>query len=462
MFNKHFEIKLREELERINYPVRPWTYSSTNQFDVAIIGAGMAGLAAAFALKRLGISNIIIFDQSEAGLEGPWATCARMPILRSTKELVGPALDIPSLTFRAWYEAQFGPESWEALGKIPTLQWMDYLKWFRQVLQLPIENEKRLSEIIPKTNGLHLIINGELVTANKIILATGRSGFGGSFIPSFVNSLPETFYVHTNNAIDFKSLKGKKIGVVGGGASGFDAAAAALEQGASHVDILVRRPRLPHVNKAASITYPGFTEGYYWLSDEKRWSLLEACYKNGSPPPVEALERIKDRPNFSVKLGTRINEATWANDQIYIATSTEMLDYNFLILATGFAIDGGKQPELSTFFDQILLWKDRPAIETLVGPKWFYQSPYLGQNFQFLERNPGNAHFLKNIYCFNYAATLSHGLLSSDIPAIGVGAMRLARGIAGDFFSQDWEDYYHFLKKYQTAELSEDNYNFFI
>src|SRR5262249_47302079 len=80
--------------------------------DVAIVGAGMAGLAAAMALKRLGIGNIRLFDKSPEGLEGPWLTYARMEVLRSPPELVGPALGFPSLTFRAWFEAQFGLEAW--------------------------------------------------------------------------------------------------------------------------------------------------------------------------------------------------------------------------------------------------------------------------------------------------------------------------------------------------------------
>src|SRR5262245_60314412 len=46
--------------------------------DIAIIGAGMAGLAAALALKRLGVRNMRIFDRSPEGFEGPWATYARM------------------------------------------------------------------------------------------------------------------------------------------------------------------------------------------------------------------------------------------------------------------------------------------------------------------------------------------------------------------------------------------------
>lgn len=38
-----------------------------------------------------------------------WKRCAR-------KHFTGPALGLPSLTFRAWYEAHFGADAFAALG----------------------------------------------------------------------------------------------------------------------------------------------------------------------------------------------------------------------------------------------------------------------------------------------------------------------------------------------------------
>ena len=134
------EEQLMEELQFLEYPAKAWLPVKElpvkeDLLDVAIVGGGMAGLAAAFGLMREGISNIQIFDASPEGFEGPWATYARMRILRSHKSLVGPALDIPKLTFQAWYRAQYGKEGWQRLYKIPTLVWMDYLRWYRRVLK---------------------------------------------------------------------------------------------------------------------------------------------------------------------------------------------------------------------------------------------------------------------------------------------------------------------------------------
>ncbi len=459
--NEDINSFLTYELDSIHYPAPPWVTPSSNQYDVVIIGAGMAGLTAAAALKKLGIVNLQIFDQADKGREGPWVTSARMLTLRSSKELVGPALDISALTFRTWFERQFGKERWEELRKIPTTQWMDYLEWLREALQLPIQNNHLLTGIIPQEKGLILNINDKVVTTSKLVLATGRAGYGGSFLPAFIHTLPSDYYAHTNSYIDFKELKNKKVGIIGAGASGFDAAATALEHGAALVDILLRRPHLPSINKAASLNYAGFSEGYYHLSDEQRCISMLECYKNGIPPPVEALERVKDFSQFAVKRGIEIRTAKAVNHQVHLETRNGLLTYDFLILATGFEIDGRKQPELTSFFDTILLWKDRDVLKNIQHPGWFDQSPYLGGNFQFLEKTPGTAPFLKNVYCFNYAATLSHGLLSGDIPGISTGACRLARGIASDLFTENWQPYHHRLEAYQTPELMEDIFHFF-
>ena len=48
--------------------------------DVLVVGAGMCGQTAAFALQREGIRNLRVIDRESHGREGPWNTTARMPI----------------------------------------------------------------------------------------------------------------------------------------------------------------------------------------------------------------------------------------------------------------------------------------------------------------------------------------------------------------------------------------------
>ena len=142
--------RVARELELLTLPAAPWVperaVSGETLLDVAIIGAGMAGLAAAAAMRNIGL-KVVNYDRRPQGYEGPWATTARMETLRSPKTLTGPALGIPSLTFRAWFEAQFGSQAWDELDKIPRLMWMDYLRWFRAVLALDVRNQHDIAGI---------------------------------------------------------------------------------------------------------------------------------------------------------------------------------------------------------------------------------------------------------------------------------------------------------------------------
>ncbi|MCG0041217.1 FAD-dependent oxidoreductase, partial [Escherichia coli] len=76
-------------------------------------------------LLRERVANILVLDENRSGSEGPWETYARMITLRTPKNLTSIDLGMPSLTFQAWWEAQFGSEGWEALDKIPRGDWMN-------------------------------------------------------------------------------------------------------------------------------------------------------------------------------------------------------------------------------------------------------------------------------------------------------------------------------------------------
>ena len=58
--------------------------------DVVIIGGGMVGMLAWFALQSAGVERLRILDQSQPGHEGPWLNYARMQTLRSPKQLECP------------------------------------------------------------------------------------------------------------------------------------------------------------------------------------------------------------------------------------------------------------------------------------------------------------------------------------------------------------------------------------
>src|SRR5437762_949295 len=138
--------RAREELSQLNFPAPNWVPPQEGPdgqplLDVLVVGGGMCGQTATFALLREGIRNLRCVDRAPYGREGPWATFARMDTLRSPKHLTGPDLGIASLTYRAWHEAKFGTPHWEKLHKIDRVEWARYLMWVRETVGIPVENE---------------------------------------------------------------------------------------------------------------------------------------------------------------------------------------------------------------------------------------------------------------------------------------------------------------------------------
>lgn len=461
------EAQLRRDLSYLNYPAKNWVKPLTpsgedETFDVVTIGAGMVGLAVAVALRREGIQNTVCLDAAPMGQEGPWVTTARMRTLRSPKILLGPAMGIGSLTFRAWYIAQYGDAAWEALDKIPRVLWMDYLRWYREVLDLPVRNDVRVEAIRWEGDRFHLDTVGpdgaKVIGARRVALATGRDGLGGPSLPPEANNIDPTRRAHSNEDIDFEALAGKRIAVIGAGASAFDNAAVALASGAAEVRVLCRRPDIPRINKLTGIGSPGIVHGWYSLPDAWKWRLLHYNDTCQTPPPGTSIRRVTDFPNGHLHTGCSIQSMMESGDEVVIETPRGTYTCDFVIFGTGFQFDAKRRPELAAFADNILTWSDAFVPPPSEQDAALASAPYLGPIFEFRERRAGATPGIDRLHCMNYAATLSHSKLTGDIPAVTQGASRFAQGVATAFLAEDIDHHYERLLAFETPEVNGDEW----
>ena len=152
--------------------------------NVTIVGGGQTGCAIAFALRRAGVGRISVIDAAaDEARAGLWLNGARMNLLRTPKSLTGPEVGNPMFSFQAWYEARHGAEAYAAIDRILRTDWAEYLRWYRNFLQIPIRYGTRLCRIEPADRHfrLHLEVDGAAAveTTQKIVLATGFAGYGG-------------------------------------------------------------------------------------------------------------------------------------------------------------------------------------------------------------------------------------------------------------------------------------------
>ncbi len=411
---------LYADLEIVSYPGRSWDYSrDRNILEVAIIGAGQAGKSAAFGLRQQGIARVRMFDRRPAGAEGVWRSFARNALLRSPKKVTG-GLDwgIPNLSFRRWCEACYGEGYWQRIHYIPRPLWADYLDWYGKVLDLPVQNDTAIHDITWNETEQCFCLQAqhqgqlEQYKARFIIFATGMACAGGQNIPAQVkDNLPAHAYHHTMDAIDFARFAGKRVMIVGGGASAFDNALLLLKAGAYSVDLSIRRSHLPNLNRIRWSEWNGYHRHYIDLSDDMKWAYSLAELRLGQLPPAHTYHQAMNDARFTLHTNMPIQSLDYHDNKIVgvygSAENSRILHHDAMVCGTGFVTDIGQQPELRSLSPHIARWCDSFTPPAGDEHAEMAQYPYLGKSLEFLPTAPEYSYLQRCYYLSCGAALLS-------------------------------------------------------
>jgi cation diffusion facilitator CzcD-associated flavoprotein CzcO len=410
--------------------------------NVVVVGGGQSGIAIAYGLKRRGIGKVEVIDRAAPGQTGIWRSIARMEQLRTGKTLIGLEQDNPTLGFRAWFETLNGADAFDALDRIPRLAWADYVDWFQQVTETNVRYRTRLIEIEPQGDLLRLHLESEGVrreeTTRKLVLANGYAGSGGPNLPGFVRTLPGEYWSHTSDNIDFASMRGRVVGIVGAGSSAFDAAGVALEAGAAEVHMFNRRPYVgyPGGSQASGPSDRGHAnarEMAFELPDVVRWRNYLRGDRSVATAPTDSIGRAVRHDNFRVHLESSLADVRVDAGQVAANVAGQPWRLDHLIAGTGYRIDIATQTELSGIHESIARWADRYEPEPGEDNAGGAIHPYLGAGFEFLPRGSTGGEYLRNIHCFNLSARLSFGMSIGDVPSC-VDHPRLIAAIARDLY----------------------------
>lgn len=460
--------RVHREIELLDYPRRDWmplrhAPDGAPIYDVIIVGAGQGGLAAAFGLMRERIRKLLIIDENPLGRAGPWLNFARMHTLRTPKHVLGPDLGVPSLTPRAWFEAQHGEGSWGGLGLLPKEAWARYLSWYRETLALPVRPDTRVGALRYRDDVRAFEVPcqalgpqgvSQTLLARRVVLATGIEGSGEWTVPAMITDvLPKSCYAHTRWDIDFDALRGKRVAVLGAGASAFDNASAALERGAGEVRLFFRRQQLVNVNAYRWAEFAGFLGHHGDLPDADRYRFISQIVGMGQLPPTDTYHRATRLPNFHLQPGAGWRSVERRGEAIMLHTEAGDFETDFIIAATGFITDLGKRPELAQLHSHIALWKDRYTPPAQARNSELDRHPYLGASFQFTEREPGAAPYLAHLYNYTFGCLLSLGFGGASISGMKYSIQRLVRGIAGSLFCEDREQHLASLCAFDEREF---------
>jgi cation diffusion facilitator CzcD-associated flavoprotein CzcO len=460
--------RVRHELELLEYPRREWlptrrTAGGQPVYDVLIVGGGQGGLAAAFGLMRERVANLLVVDENPLDRAGPWLNFARMHTLRTPKHVIGPDLGVPSLTPRAWYEAQHGEGSWETLGLIPKDAWAAYLSWYRRTLAIPVRADTRVGALewdetegawrVPCSSTLPGGAPEEVAYARRVVLATGIEGSGQWHVPAMIRALPANLYAHTRANIDFDALRGKRVAVLGAGASSFDNASTALEHGASEVRLFFRRAELVKVNSYRWAEFVGFLRHFGDLGDDDKWRFILQILRMGQLPPADTYRRATQNPGFHLHPGTGWSSLEARGDTVRITTDHGLVECDFVIAGTGFVTDLSVRPELRHIEKHIARWADRYTPPEDERHEDLLRHPYLGPGFEFTERTPGHAPYLGNLHNYTFGGLLSLGFGGASISGMKYSIPRLVSGLTRSLFLEDRAAHYESLCRFGEREF---------
>jgi cation diffusion facilitator CzcD-associated flavoprotein CzcO len=459
------EADIARDLELTAHPRAPWLQPKTSGgrpvLDCLIVGGGQCGVAVAFALKRDKVDNILVLDRAPEGREGPWVTYARMHNLRSWKDQTGPDLRIPSLTYQAWHEAQFGAAHFADMRWIPKEYWNDYLLWFRRVTGIPVRNGVAAGRIAPARTDdglpcLSVETSAGTMLARKVVLATGQDGFGEWWMPDFVQALPRHLRAHAAEEIDFAALRGKVVAVLGAGASAFDNAAVALEAGAKEVHLFCRRAEPMVIQPYRWLTFAGFIRHLHEMPDEWRWRFMSYILGLREGFPQDTYNRVNAHPNFTMHVGRPWTGARAEGGRAVLETARGDFSADYAICGTGVRMDPSLVPELADFADNIALWSDRYTPPVEEANDRLAAFPYLAPDYAFEERRPGETPWIRDIHFFGIGTSMSFGPAGSSINAMTIAVPRIAAGVTRGLFEADLPRLHADLRAYDLKQVELD------
>lgn len=177
--------------------------------EVVVIGAGQAGLSAAYHLKRLGLppnQGFVVLDQApQPG--GAWQF--RWPSL--TLSTVNRVHDLPGMPFSAVVDP--GAAEVEARVAVP-----QYFAAYEQAFELPVHRPVTVSVVCDRGERLRVETDRGALSARGIINATGT--WETPYIPEYPGAARFAGrQLHTHEYQSAAEFVGKHVIVVGGGIS---------------------------------------------------------------------------------------------------------------------------------------------------------------------------------------------------------------------------------------------------
>ena len=200
---------------------------SASSYDVVVIGAGQAGLAMGYFLKRQGRSFVVLdgADSLGAAWRSRWESLTLFTPRRYDS--------LPGLRFPG------DPDGYPNRDEVLT-----YLAQYAETFELPIELNSPVRKLTAEDGRFVLDVDGRKITAGQVVVATGP--FQTPHVPEVAGRLdPEVFQTHSTGYRKPSDVPEGRVLVVGGGNTGFQIAKELAATHEVHLSVGSRQKPLP-------------------------------------------------------------------------------------------------------------------------------------------------------------------------------------------------------------------------
>jgi cation diffusion facilitator CzcD-associated flavoprotein CzcO len=271
-------------------------------------------------------------------------------------------------------------------------------------------------------------------------------------VPEPLRHLPSSLCVHAAQPVDFAPLRGKRVAVIGAGASAFDNAATALEAGAAEVHLFCRRAEIQVIQPYRWLTFRGFLRHFCDLDDAWRWRFMRAILGIREGFPQATYDRCARHANFHRHDGAPIEAARKTGRGVELQTARGVFLADFVICGTGVDMNFAGRRELQNCAANIAVWADRYQPPTDERCPRLGRFPYLADDYALMERVAGETPWISDIHVFAIASTMSFGPSGSSINAMTTAVPKLVHGLTRGLFRADVERHWASFRAYDVPQ----------
>lgn len=182
------------------------TSGDHGDFDIAVVGAGQAGLAIGYFLAQQGRRFVIL--EAEESIGAAWRTRWNSLALFTSRRYSG----LPGLPLRG------DPEGYATRDEV-----LAYLKQYAEAFELPVQLGTPVRRLSHAAGRFALELAGSRREVDQVVVATGP--FQLPRIPPFAGQLaPDVSHVHSTGYLEPSDVPDGTVVVVGGGNTGFQIA----------------------------------------------------------------------------------------------------------------------------------------------------------------------------------------------------------------------------------------------